>query len=378
MGGNRVRRSRWWGLALVAMFIAAIGAAGALLAGPAPPLAQHSGEVNFSLTGAQWGVLALMPIAVGFLAYALRWILEAPMSLPARLTISAVIVAVVLLALSGVALKASEGRSGSLTIGAQGASASGGASSANGGVGSGGNSSTSGGGTVVGHNNTTGNSSGLGGPNGTSTGHGGKGHGGTNGSAGGSNGTGNNTTGSSPSGGPGAGGSSSVPAARTPGGVSVTFPTWVVLAVAGVLSTFVALLAVPGVLNRLLDRPRHSGGAAGGSVGLAPARLRTELLSASAAIEAGEDPRTTIVRLYGRFLDIVASGVHEVASSTPAEIRRSLLSRFRVSEERTELLTQMFEEARYSSHPILAPAAEQYVQTMRAVERDLFLGAAAP
>ncbi len=363
----------WLGVALVATFVVAIALVTTILAGPAPPVARSAGELNVSLSSSTWAALFLAPFLIGFAAYGIRWVVESPMSTPARIGISVTVVVVVALVLSGLALRTLAGGSGSLVVG----SAAGGADSIGGVGGTGTGSGTSGsgngtGGAPVNVTNGTGSGGNSSGFNGTGIGSGGKGHGG---------GTGSGNTSGSGSGGNSTGGSdgannTSFTAARAPSRpTTIGIPPWVALAAMGILGAVAGLLMTPGALARLLDRPR-SGRAAGRSEADLGA-IRTGLSSACAAIESGEDPRATIVRLYGRFLESVGPAVSQLESATPREIERALRQRFRLAGEVAEALTRMFEEARYSSHPIPAPAAERYVQAMRSAERDLFLGGVA-
>lgn len=369
MPSSRGKSPWWYGTGLLILFIVMVGLVGTLLAGPAPPLVRTSAEVNISLSGQMWGVLFLTPLIVGFAGYVIRWVLESNAGLPMRVATSVALAAIVALLLSSLVLHANASGGALFPTGtSEGAGATGSQGVGNGTSGNGGNSTNGTGGAGGNSTNGTGasggNSSGY--PNGTAGGRGG--HGGRGGS--GSNGTGNasgsgsgyganNTTGS-------------LPGARPATGISVRISNWVALAAAGVLGAMAAILVLPGTLSRLLDRPGRS--RPGGGTAAGPAQLRTALVEAKVAIEAGESPRGTIVRLYDRLLQEVAPAVEDVASSTAEEIQKTLLIRFRVPEGRSEVLTQMFEEARYSTHPIASDAADRYVQTMQAVEHDLFLG----
>ena len=179
----------------------------------------------------------------------------------------------------------------------------------------------------------------------------------------------NNTTGGGGSSGGGGGG----------GFGSATFqlsiPPYVPWLVAGGLCVVVVVLALPGVVSRLADRARRSGG------GAAPPADRSEvaaaLSDASAALERGADPRETIVRLYVRLLALVAPSAGELAAETPEEIRRLHLTAMGVPPDAATTLTRAFEEARYSTHPIETGRLAHAQSALRSAEAALRRGAAA-
>jgi Domain of unknown function (DUF4129) len=105
-----------------------------------------------------------------------------------------------------------------------------------------------------------------------------------------------------------------------------------------------------------------------------PAEVRSALREAALAIEAGETPRDSIVRMYARLVGRVAPAPDELRTWTAEEIQRNTLADLCVPAARSEELTQIFEEACYSTHPIGPPDANRFVETMRAIERDLFMG----
>ncbi len=360
-GGRALRRSAGTVALLLIIVLLALG--GALLAGHAPVLGRPSGSaVTFSLPTAIWGLLFLGPLLIGFAAYVVRWALTSPASVPTRVGASLAVAAVVGLALSGIAFSVNWTGASAVTLGDTG-SGPGNGTATNGGHGaaggSPGNSTPNGTGTPSpGQNNTTTqNSSGGGSSNGTGNGTGSKtgGHGG-----GGRYGTNNSSLGS---------------ASPTPGG-GLVISNWAFLGIAVGLSAVVAVLAVPGMLGRLLDRRRRAPAPIGLAV-TSPTLARLAVREARLAIEAGESPREAIVRLYARLIGRVAPRGDDLAASTAEEIQRNRLEALRVPPARSAELTQMFEVACYSSHPIGRPDADRFVETMRAVERDLY-GAGAP
>jgi hypothetical protein len=152
-----------------------------------------------------------------------------------------------------------------------------------------------------------------------------------------------------------------------PGTYTVTVEPWELLTGVVAVSAVVAALALPGVLGRLLDRPSRRGVA----VGTARSQVRSALADAGAAIDRGEDPRETVVRLYVRLLVELEPRVGDVAALTPDEIRRQALAGLGVSAPAAEALTRLFEEARYSTHPIGPSEAGRFREAIRRVESDL-------
>jgi Domain of unknown function (DUF4129) len=137
----------------------------------------------------------------------------------------------------------------------------------------------------------------------------------------------------------------------------------------------VGVLAMPGMLSRILDgRPR---GAAARTTPVDPAAWGAVFREARIAVESGESPRDAIVRLYGILIGRVASNAQELASSTAREIQRNRLLALRVPPASAEAITQMFEEARYSTHPVGQSTAARFVDTMHSIEVSL-LGSGTP
>ncbi|HTT16905.1 MAG TPA: DUF4129 domain-containing protein [Thermoplasmata archaeon] len=364
------------GVGILVLVVVLVGLGSTVLVGPAPIIDQHvSAEANVSLSAPMWGALFFGPLLVGLLAYVVRWVLMTRVSVAIRVAVSVLLAVGVVLLLSAAILHEGWNHSTELSLGpnsdggggTSGSSANNTTGSHHGGGGGGNSSNATGGGGGGG-----GKGGGKGGGGGTGNNTTRNGSGNATGGNGSGNGTGNNSTGP----GHGHGNNSSsrgVSGARSTGGVRVSISNWVFLGIAAVLSATVALVSVPGVLSRLLDRPR-GGGAGVGLPGVGAVRLAFR--DARVAIEAGESPRETIVRLYGRLLDGIGPGVHGLASATPAEIERTVLSRLHVSSERSQMVTRMFEEACYSNHALGDADAQRYVQTMQAVEHDLVAGGA--
>ncbi|HTW77507.1 MAG TPA: DUF4129 domain-containing protein [Thermoplasmata archaeon] len=352
-----------WALLLV---FALLGAGAALLAGHAPAIRTGTqGGLQLAIPSSIWAVLFLAPLLVGFTAYVVRWAITSPAGMPARVGVSVAVAALVAMLLIGLLFTANWNGQTQVTVGPSGTNGSG----ASGPTGTGHNGTTT--------NNTTGNTS-TG--NGTSGGGGGSGPGG-NGSTNGSSTTGNSSHEGNGSRGGGRGNNTTgtLPVATAPtGGASFDVSNILFLFIAGGLSAVVAVLALPGIIERIVDRrPRSYASLVdlGGPPGAA--EVRSALREAALAIEAGETPRESIVRLYGRLVGWVSPHPNDLTAATAQEIQRTRLRELRVAPARSEALTRLFEEACYSDHPIGGPDATRFVETMRAVERDLYLGGAA-
>ncbi len=116
-----------------------------------------------------------------------------------------------------------------------------------------------------------------------------------------------------------------------------------------------------------MDRTRRSRAAPAAD----PTAVRTALVDAGRAIDRGEDPRETIVRLYVRLLGLLESTAGDVSFMTAGEIRTRVLERMGVRSTSARELTTLFEDARYSSHPLGPSDARRCGDTIAAVERDL-------
>ena len=95
-------------------------------------------------------------------------------------------------------------------------------------------------------------------------------------------------------------------------------------------------------------------------------------------LDEGRDPRRVIVRLYDRLLSRVSPLGVGVEFSTAEEIRANQLLPLGVRRPAADTLTRLFEEARYSTHPMDAAAAGLARDAIRAAEADLSRFEAAP
>lgn len=123
-------------------------------------------------------------------------------------------------------------------------------------------------------------------------------------------------------------------------------PGWVpYVLVIGVI-VVVAVIAVPWIEDRRLarhpDLDRYR----------APTQVQRVLEEAAGELAEGRDARDVIIRLYGKLLSRLRPVVGSVDPHTPEEIRTLHLERLGIRHGAAERLTRLFEEARYSSHPL--------------------------
>ncbi|HTT73710.1 MAG TPA: DUF4129 domain-containing protein [Thermoplasmata archaeon] len=149
-------------------------------------------------------------------------------------------------------------------------------------------------------------------------------------------------------------------------GVSILgIPAWGVYGAIAVAGALAVAIGVPWLLR---GSPRYRGGA-GARRGAAEAEAA--LRTAAQDLAEGADPRTVIVVLYGQLLRRIGPVVGDVAAATPEEIRRRHLTRLGIRPEIAEALTRLFEEARYSTHPMGADAAAHARTVVAAAMDDL-------
>jgi len=160
-------------------------------------------------------------------------------------------------------------------------------------------------------------------------------------------------------------GNGSLTGVGPPLSVATALP-YVVVAAVGI-----GLAAV--VIPLLLVRAERRRGGVTGDVRPSDDGLETLKAFSAAATELdqGRDPRAVIVRLYDRLLVRVTPLVGDVSFSTAEEIRASHLVPLGVRPSAAEALTRLFEEARYSSHPLSPDAVVRARDAIGAAEADL-------
>jgi hypothetical protein len=101
------------------------------------------------------------------------------------------------------------------------------------------------------------------------------------------------------------------------------------------------------------------------------AEVRGAFARAVRALDQGGDPRSVIVRLYGDLLERLGTMVAGIEPETPEEIRGQHLVRLGIHPEAAAVLTRLFEEARYSTHPLGPAAAERVREAVEVALEDL-------
>jgi hypothetical protein len=136
----------------------------------------------------------------------------------------------------------------------------------------------------------------------------------------------------------------------------------------------IAAVLVVAVVVALPYATAYAGGRRGRSVRPAgppsTAEVRVALDRAAHALDQGGDARTVIVRLYGDLLERVGPIVPSIEPATPEEIRQHLVA-LGIQPEAATVLTRLFEEARYSTHPLGADAAERVRRSVGIALADL-------
>jgi uncharacterized protein DUF4129 len=159
-------------------------------------------------------------------------------------------------------------------------------------------------------------------------------------STGSSNNTGGTTTNGS--------GNFTLPPFHTPG---ITLPAWAGPAVVLVVALIAGVFLVPQLVARFERRP--------GEVDEPGRSAREARKALQAALERLDttnttDARDSILALYARLLLVVEPKLGTVETKTPGEIRRDTVASLGVRSTVAQELTEIFEEARYSSHPMTA------------------------
>jgi hypothetical protein len=158
-----------------------------------------------------------------------------------------------------------------------------------------------------------------------------------------------------------------------PGGQIVLFPSvpgWVPLVILIAVVLIVVVVAVPQT-RRYLSERRERGATRRRSSATVPAGLQEALARASDELSVGGDPRLVILALYGQMLLRLQPMVGAIETSTPEEIRAAHLVRLGVRPEAARTLTRLFEEARYSTHPMGAEESARAQEAVRATLDDL-------
>jgi hypothetical protein len=170
------------------------------------------------------------------------------------------------------------------------------------------------------------------------------------------------------------------PAAGNGGGIlndlSFQPPPWLLFALVTVVLVVVALAAVPPLSEYLSDR-RESRRLRFRSSEVRKA-VQSALRDAARDLATAADPRASILALYATLLARIEPMTTGLDHSTAEEIRLHHLTRLGIRASAAEDLTRVFEEARYSSHPLGPTEVERATAAIRAAEQDLETAGARP
>ena len=151
--------------------------------------------------------------------------------------------------------------------------------------------------------------------------------------------------------------------------LSFHLPTWSLFAAVALAAILVSAVAIPAL--RAASARRDRLGASGRSRAAKLADLRGALAVAAGELEVGGEPRTVVIRLYTTLLRRVGPMVGGVDDVTPEEIRALHFERLGIRPTAATTLTRLFEEARYSSHPMGPDAARRAREAISEAAADL-------
>lgn len=129
------------------------------------------------------------------------------------------------------------------------------------------------------------------------------------------------------------------------GPFDLSLPPWLLFALVAVVALIGTAVAVRVFAARARSRspPRA-----------APSEkeVRQLLVQASAALDADEEPRIVLIQLYGLLIERLTPFAGDTQRQTAEEIRVGHLMRLGIGAGTAREITHLFEEARYSPHPI--------------------------
>lgn len=155
----------------------------------------------------------------------------------------------------------------------------------------------------------------------------------------------------------------SAPLSGPPSGATgFVVPSWLPWTVLGI----VAVAAFAGVVALWLRRPRPSA---------APPDARATRAGVDAAIgalDAEADPRRAVIAAYGAMQRTLGEhGVVRSSTEAPREYLQRVLTASRANDREVRTLTGLFEEARYSTHPIPERLREVALAALRSLQGRL-------
>jgi Domain of unknown function (DUF4129) len=157
-------------------------------------------------------------------------------------------------------------------------------------------------------------------------------------------------------------GRASAGASQPGAGDGFTVPAWL----PWTLLAMVGIAAAVGVLVLWLRRERRVSEAAEGSA------ARAAVEAAIGALDAETDPRRAVIAAYGAMQrELGEHGVARSPTEAPREYLQRALTASRATEREARTLTGLFEEARYSTHPIPERLREAALSALRSLQRRL-------
>ncbi len=148
-------------------------------------------------------------------------------------------------------------------------------------------------------------------------------------------------------------------------------PAWLEFVALAVVTLLVAAVVMPFLAQWSTARRLRGAGSQRPGSGPTAAEVRGVFARASRDLDRGLDPRDVIERLYADLLERLGRYVVQIDPSTPEEIRVQHLVRLGIRPEVATELTRLFEEARYSTHPIGPESADRAAGAMRRATADL-------
>ncbi len=89
-------------------------------------------------------------------------------------------------------------------------------------------------------------------------------------------------------------------------------------------------------------------------------------------IHNGEDIKDVIIRNYQKMLIILEEeGIHQEISFTPRELEKKALSKLPLKEKTIDEMTTLFEEAKYSDHPLKEEKRDRAMENFRQIKAEL-------
>jgi hypothetical protein len=151
-------------------------------------------------------------------------------------------------------------------------------------------------------------------------------------------------------------------AARTPAGSGFVLPAWLPWTLIAIVALGVTVAVAVLFVRREIAVDRAPGD------GVARAAVR----AAIGALDTAEDPRSAVIAAYrameGTF---AAHGLARSATEAPREYLRRVLALRSADDGEARTLTNLFEEARYSTHPVSERVRELALATLRRLRARL-------